>query len=73
MDVDFFWLADRAGAPSQLFASVMRREDDRYVLVTPVEKIGIKVDDAPFLAVEMRREDEADGPRLTSAPMSRIW
>jgi uncharacterized protein len=37
----------------QLFASIMRREGDRYVLVTPVEKVGIKVDDAPFLAVEM--------------------
>jgi len=44
----------------QLFASVMRREGDRYVLVTPVEKVGIKVDDAPFLAVEMRVGDEAD-------------
>jgi uncharacterized protein len=49
----------------QLFASVLRREGDRYVLVTPVEKVGIKVDDAPFLAVEMRVEDEADGPQLT--------
>jgi uncharacterized protein len=49
----------------QLFASIMRREGDRYVLVTPVEKVGIKVDDAPFLAVEMRVESEADGPELT--------
>ena len=49
----------------QLFASVMRREGERYVLVTPVEKVGIKVDDAPFLAVEMRVESASDGPRLT--------
>ena len=49
----------------QLFASIMRKEGDRYVLVTPVEKVGIKVDDAPFLAIEMRVEDEADEPRLT--------
>jgi uncharacterized protein len=48
----------------QLFASVMRREGERYVLVTPVEKVGIKVDDAPFLAVEMRLEGEAEGRRL---------
>src|SRR5580700_4023856 len=41
----------------QLFASIMRKEGDRYVLVTPVEKVGIKVDDAPFLAIEMRVED----------------
>ena len=31
----------------QLFASIMRKEGDRYVLVTPVEKVGIRVDDAP--------------------------
>ncbi len=50
---------------AQLFASIMRKEGDRYVLVTPVEKVGIKVDDAPFLAIEMHVVDEADGPRLT--------
>jgi uncharacterized protein len=49
----------------QLFASIMRREGDRYVLVTPVEKVGIRVDDAPFLAVEMRVGEEADEPQLT--------
>jgi uncharacterized protein len=37
----------------KLFASVLKREGDKYVLVTPVEKVGIVVDDAPFLAVEM--------------------
>ncbi|WP_370638193.1 DUF1285 domain-containing protein [Ancylobacter sp. Lp-2] len=41
----------------KLFASVMRREGTRHVLVTPVEKLGITVEDAPFLAVEMRAED----------------
>jgi uncharacterized protein len=48
----------------QLFASVLRREGERYVLVTPVEKVGIKVDDAPFLAVEMLLESEAEQLRL---------
>jgi hypothetical protein len=48
----------------QLFASVLRKETDRYVLVTPAEKVGIRVDDAPFLAIEMRVEDEANEPRL---------
>lgn len=38
----------------KLFASVLKREDGQYFLVTPVEKCGIAVDDAPFLAVEMR-------------------
>ena len=37
----------------KLFASVLKREGDKYFLVTPVEKVGIIVDDAPFLAVEM--------------------
>jgi len=36
----------------KLFSTVIRRDDDRYFLVTPVEKLGITVDDAPFLAVE---------------------
>ncbi len=44
----------------KLFASVLKREEDKYFLVTPVEKVGILVEDAPFLAVEMRvdRDDE---------------
>jgi hypothetical protein len=50
---------------AQLFASIMRKEGDRYVLVTPVEKVGIRVDDAPFLAVEMRIGDETNEPQLT--------
>jgi uncharacterized protein len=49
----------------QLFASVLRKEGDRYVLVTPVEKVGINVDDAPFLAIEMNVESRSDGRRLT--------
>lgn len=40
----------------RLFASVLKREDGRHFLVTPVEKLGIQVDDAPFLAVEMEVE-----------------
>ena len=49
----------------KLFASVLRREPDgRHVLVTPVEKVGIRVEDAPFLAVEMRREGAGPGQAL---------
>ena len=43
----------------KLFASVLRREGDRHYLVTPVEKVGIVVDDAPFVAVDVRREGDA--------------
>jgi len=43
----------------KLFASILRRDEERYVLVTPAERVGIQVDDAPFVAVEMRvAEDE---------------
>ncbi len=49
----------------RLFSSILRKDGPRYVLVTPHEKVGVKVDDAPFLAVEMRVEGEADDPRLT--------
>lgn len=38
----------------RLFSTILRRDDDdKYYLVTPVEKVGIRVDDAPFLAVEL--------------------
>jgi len=46
----------------QLFASILRKDEDRHVLVTPVERVGILVDDAPFLCVEMIVE-EAGGDR----------
>lgn len=44
----------------RLFASVLRRDGEEYVLVTPVEKVGIVVEDAPFVGVELqvtRRDD----------------
>ncbi|MFM9853002.1 MAG: DUF1285 domain-containing protein [Sphingomonadaceae bacterium] len=41
----------------KLFASILRREaDGSYVLVTPAEKLDIIVEDAPFIAVELRSE-----------------
>ncbi|EDZ46217.1 conserved hypothetical protein [Rhodobacterales bacterium Y4I] len=36
----------------KLFASILKREDGKYYLVTPVEKVGITVEDAPFVAVD---------------------
>jgi hypothetical protein len=41
----------------RLFAGIIRREGDAYFLVTPAEKVGIRVEDAPFVAVDV----EADG------------
>jgi len=57
-DGTWFYLKTPIGRPAlvKLFASVLKRERDHYYLVTPVEKCGIVVDDAPFLAVEMRVE-----------------
>ncbi|MGF1445083.1 MAG: DUF1285 domain-containing protein [Pikeienuella sp.] len=49
----------------RLFASVLKLEDGKYFLVTPVEKIGIKVDDAPFLAVDVEAEGDGAARRLT--------
>jgi hypothetical protein len=46
----------------KLFAGILRREpDDSYVLVTPVERVGIQVDDAPFVAVELSVTGRGDG------------
>lgn len=45
----------------KLFSGILRREpDDSFVLVTPAEKCGIRVDDAPFVAVEMTVAGEGD-------------
>ena len=50
----------------RLFASVLRREaDGSHVLVTPVEKLGIAVEDAPFVAVEVVCEGKGAGRTLT--------
>jgi hypothetical protein len=48
----------------KLFASILKREGEKYFLVTPVEKCGIVVDDAPFTAVELRVEDDARARQL---------
>ena len=45
----------------RLFSTILRREPDgRFVLVTPVEKLDIHVEDAPFQAIEMKREGEGE-------------
>ena len=59
-DGTWFYLGTPIGRPAlvKLFSTILKREDDKYFLVTPVEKVGIRVDDAPFLAVEMQRDGE---------------
>jgi hypothetical protein len=62
-DGTWFYLKTPIGRPAlvKLFASVLKREGDKYFLVTPVEKCGIQVDDAPFLAVELDITEGPDG------------
>ena len=54
-DGTWFYQKTPIGRPAlvKLFASVLKREGDKYFLVTPVEKVGLVVDDVPFLAVEL--------------------
>ncbi|MFC0282612.1 DUF1285 domain-containing protein [Camelimonas abortus] len=49
----------------KLFASILRKDPERYVLVTPVERVGVQVDDAPFVAVEMVAEGEGAQRRIS--------
>lgn len=49
----------------RLFSTILRREPDGgYVLVTPAEKLSIEVEDAPFVAVELKSEGEDRERRL---------
>lgn len=49
----------------RLFANILRREPDgRHVLVTPAEKLDIDVDDAAFVAVEVKSEGAGEARRL---------
>lgn len=65
-DGSWHYMGSPIGRPAlvRLFASVLTREGARFVLKTPAEKIGITVDDAPFLAVEMAVDEEAGHPVL---------
>jgi hypothetical protein len=49
----------------RLFSTILRREGDgSFVLVTPVEKLSIEVEDAPFVAVELKSEGEGEARSL---------
>lgn len=66
-DGSWYHAGGRIGRPAlvRLFSTILRREPDgRHVLVTPVEKLDIEVEDAPFVAVEMTTEGSGAGRRL---------
>lgn len=49
----------------KLFSSIIRKDEDKYFLVTPAEKVGIKVDDAPFVAVDFVTNGKGSNQTLT--------
>lgn len=66
-DATWFHEGARIDRPAmvRLFASILRRESDgSHVLVTPAEKLTIDVDDAAFVAVEVKSEGEGRARRL---------
>jgi hypothetical protein len=65
-DGTWFYRGSPIGRPAlvKLFSTILRKDDDRYVLVTPVEMVAIEVEDAPFLAVEMSVAEDDRGPVL---------
>jgi hypothetical protein len=66
-DGTWFHEGSPIGRPAmvRLFSTILRREEDgRFVLVTPVEKLDIEVEDAPFAAVELKSEGAGRNRRL---------
>src|ERR1700729_4122711 len=65
-DGTWYYMGTPIGRPAlvRLFSTILKREDGKHFLVTPVEKVGIRVDDAPFLAVEMLKENGESGRLL---------
>src|SRR5215471_6481169 len=65
-DGTWFYMGTPIGRPAlvRLFSTILKREEGKHFLVTPVEKVGIRVDDAPFLAVEMQKDDDDGGAVL---------
>ncbi|HEY9055769.1 MAG TPA: DUF1285 domain-containing protein [Aurantimonas sp.] len=67
-DGSWTYMGSPIGRPAlvRLFSTVLRKDEDgRTYLVTPVEKLGITVEDAHFQAVEMSREMKDGEPVLT--------
>ncbi len=66
-DGTWFYLGTPIGRPElvRLFSTILRKDGDNYFLVTPVEKVGITVDDAPFVAVDFEATGTHDAQVLT--------
>ncbi|WP_298915858.1 DUF1285 domain-containing protein [uncultured Roseobacter sp.] len=66
-DGTWFYQGTPIGRPGlvKLFASILKREAGKFYLVTPVEKVGITVDDAPFVAVDFEAQGSGQDQILT--------
>jgi hypothetical protein len=67
-DGTWFYMGTPIGRKSlvQLFSTVLRKDEDgKTYLVTPVERVGISVEDAHFIAVEMNVHEEEGDPIIT--------
>jgi uncharacterized protein len=63
----WFYQGTPIGRPGlvKLFSGILKREGDNYFLVTPVEKVGIAVEDAPMVAVDFTVDGAGEGQVLT--------
>ncbi|MGI1668775.1 MAG: DUF1285 domain-containing protein [Neptuniibacter sp.] len=75
-DGRWFYMGTPIGRPAmvKLFSGVLWQEEGKHYLKTPVEKVGIQVDDAPFLFVSVDQQDGEHGPELvfTSTTDDRV-
>ncbi len=65
-DGAWFYQGSRVERPAlvRLFSRLLRKDEDRYVLVTPVECVGIIVEDVPFIAAEIETVEAVSGKSL---------
>lgn len=79
-DGTWFYLGTPIGRPAlvRLFSTILKKEDGKYFLVTPVEKVGITVDDAPFVAVDFNKRGDGlefetqTGDKMVAGPDNPI-
>ncbi len=66
-DGTWFYLGTPIGRKElvRLFSTILRKDGDDFFLVTPVEKVGIAVEDAPFVAVDFEVEGEGEAQKLS--------
>lgn len=84
-DGRWYYMGTPIGRPAMvtLFSTVLWMEGDKYFLKTPVEKIGIEVEDAPFLFISVCHNEgekgveltftSLTGDRVTLGPEHRLW